>query len=42
MVEIPTTDWTWIDAAAVRFEQEWKHGAGQPPRSQVSHDRWCG
>ena len=27
MAEIPTSDWTWIDAAAVRFEQEWKAGA---------------
>ena len=26
MSEIPTADWTWIDAAANRFEQEWKKG----------------
>ena len=26
MREIPTADWTWIDLAANRFEQEWKHG----------------
>ncbi len=26
MNEIPTADWTWIDAAAVRFEQQWKQG----------------
>ncbi len=26
VAEIPTADWTWIDTAAVRFEQEWKQG----------------
>jgi eukaryotic-like serine/threonine-protein kinase len=26
MSEIPAADWTWIDAAANRFEQEWKRG----------------
>ena len=26
MNEIPTADWTWIDSAASRFEQEWKKG----------------
>ncbi len=27
MNEIPTADWTWIAAAANRFEQEWKKGS---------------
>jgi hypothetical protein len=26
MSEIPSSDWTWIDVAANRFEQEWKKG----------------
>ena len=26
MNEIPTADWTWIDSAAIRFEQQWKKG----------------
>ncbi len=26
MAEVPTSDWSWIDSAAVRFEQEWKKG----------------
>ncbi len=43
MAEIPTADWTWIDAAAVRFEQEWK--AGTRPRiedflAEVDESRW--
>jgi WD40 repeat protein/tRNA A-37 threonylcarbamoyl transferase component Bud32 len=27
MSELPTGDWGWIDAAAVRFERAWKNGA---------------
>ncbi len=43
MAEIPTADWTWIDAAAVRFEREWK--AGTRPRiedflADVDESRW--
>ncbi len=43
MAEIPTADWTWIDAAAVRFEREWK--AGSRPRiedflADVDESRW--
>src|SRR5271168_200463 len=30
MSEIPTSDWTWINAAADRFERAWKEG--QRPR----------
>ncbi len=26
MREIPSSDWTWIDAAAMRFEQDWNQG----------------
>ena len=26
MAEIPTSDWTWINAAADRFERDWKQG----------------
>ena len=43
MSEIPTADWTWIDAAAIRFEQEWKKGTR--PRiehflAEVDESRW--
>src|SRR5271166_5934665 len=43
MAEIPNTHWTWIDAAAVRFEQEWK--AGTRPRienflAEVDESHW--
>ena len=43
MSEIPTVDWTWIDAAALRFEQEWKKG--NRPRiehflAEVDESRW--
>ena len=31
MVEIPTADWSWIDAAAERFERAWKEG----PRPRI-------
>jgi hypothetical protein len=27
MNEIPTGDWSWIDAAAMRFERAWKEGS---------------
>ena len=30
MTEIPTADWTWINAAADRFERAWK--AGERPK----------
>ena len=30
MIEIPTSDWSWIDSAARRFERAWK--AGPRPR----------
>jgi len=33
MNEIPKADWTWIDAAAIRFEQEWKKGT----RPRIEH-----
>jgi hypothetical protein len=33
MNEIPTADWTWIDAAAIRFEREWKKGT----RPRIEH-----
>jgi serine/threonine protein kinase len=33
MREIPSSDWTRIDAAAMRFEQAWKEG----PRPQIEH-----
>jgi hypothetical protein len=43
MSEIPTADWTWINAAAVRFERAWK--AGERPRIEdylleVDESRW--
>ncbi len=43
MNEIPPADSTWIDAATVRFEQEWK--AGTRPRiedfrADVDKLRW--
>jgi WD40 repeat protein/tetratricopeptide (TPR) repeat protein len=43
MSEIPTTDWTWINAAADRFERAWK--AGSLPRIEdylleVDESRW--
>ena len=31
MNEIPTSDWTWINAAADRFERAWKQG----PRPRI-------
>jgi hypothetical protein len=31
MSEIPTNDWTWINAAADRFERAWKQG----PRPRI-------
>ena len=31
MSEIPTSDWTWINAAADRFERAWKQG----PRPRI-------
>jgi WD40 repeat protein len=31
MAETPTSDWTWINAAADRFERAWKHG----PRPRI-------
>ena len=31
MSEIPTADWTWINAAADRFERDWKQG----PRPRI-------
>ena len=34
MTEIPTADWTWINAAADRFERAWK--AGERPRIEDS------
>jgi serine/threonine protein kinase len=33
MSEIPSSDWTWIDAAAMRFEQAWKQG----PRPRIEY-----
>ena len=33
MREIPSSDWTWIDAAALRFEQDWKQG----PRPRIEY-----
>jgi len=33
MSEIPTADWTWVNAAAIRFEQEWKKGT----RPRIEH-----
>jgi WD40 repeat protein/tRNA A-37 threonylcarbamoyl transferase component Bud32 len=43
MSEIPTADWTWINAAADRFERAWK--AGERPRIEdylleVDESRW--
>src|SRR5271166_5304893 len=43
MNEIPNADWTWIDAAAIRFEHEWKEGS--QPRiehflAEVDESRW--
>jgi len=43
MSEIPNAEWTWIDAAAIRFEQEWKKGTR--PRiehflAEVDESRW--
>jgi eukaryotic-like serine/threonine-protein kinase len=43
MNEIPTADWTWIDAAAHRFERTWK--AEPRPRiedylAEVEESRW--
>jgi hypothetical protein len=31
MSEVPTGDWSWIDAAAQRFERAWKQG----PRPRI-------
>ena len=36
MSEIPTSDWTWINAAADRFEREWNHQA----RGRKSRTIW--
>jgi len=33
MAEIPNADWTWIDAAAIRFERQWKKGT----RPRIEH-----
>jgi len=43
MNEIPTADWTWINAAAERFERAWKQG--RRPRiedylAEVDESRW--
>ncbi len=43
MSGIPTADWTWINAAADRFERAWKDG--QQPRIEdylleVDESRW--
>jgi hypothetical protein len=43
MAEFPKADWTLIDAAAIRFEREWKKGP--PPRiehflAEVDESRW--
>jgi len=43
MSEIANADWTWIDAAAIRFEQEWKKGTR--PRieqflAELEESRW--
>jgi WD40 repeat protein/tRNA A-37 threonylcarbamoyl transferase component Bud32 len=43
MSEIPTADWTWINAAAERFERAWKQGLR--PRiedylAEVDESRW--
>ena len=43
MNEIPTADWTWINAAADRFERAWKDGPR--PRiedylAEVDESRW--
>jgi WD40 repeat protein/tRNA A-37 threonylcarbamoyl transferase component Bud32 len=43
MSEIPSTEWTWINAAADRFERAWKPGAR--PRiedylAEVDESRW--
>ena len=43
MSEIPTSDWTWINAAADRFERDWKKGPR--PRiedylAEVDESRW--
>ena len=45
MAEIPEADWSWIDAAARRFEQAWKQGVR--PRiedflAKVPEPRWPG
>ena len=28
MSEVPPEDWSWVNAAADRFEQDWKQGCG--------------
>ena len=43
VAEIPTGDWTWINAAAERFERAWKKGPR--PRiedflAEVPEPRW--
>ena len=43
MAEIPTADWTWIDAAADRFERGWKQGHGRGSRTswpRSDESRW--
>jgi hypothetical protein len=41
MSEIPTADWTWINAAADRFERAWKAGTRPKTKNAELRQFWA-